>query len=566
MKQSKLFIPTLKEAPRDAEILSHKLLVRAGYIRQSASGVYSFLPLGKMVLNQLYTITHEEHQRIGANDCLFPTLQADELWKSSGRYDKFGPEMMRIHDRNEREFILGPTHEEVVHSLVKETISSYKQLPLSVYQIQTKFRDERRPRFGLLRGKEFIMKDAYSFHATQDSLEETYRKYYDCYSAIFTRAGLNFVPVEADTGAIGGSESMEFMALSSVGEDVIAHVEDGSYAANVELAKVYYTANEQDSEVEELKKVQTFEMKTIDELAEHFQVDKAYLVKAVAFINNEERIVLAIVPGNREVNEIKVRNLVGGGTLRPATTEELRTTGLIEGVLSPIGLSEDIVSKITIICDDRLRDITNGMCGANVEGYHYSGFNFKRDLQCETFDLVEASDGDYAEKDVKYVFDRGIELGHIFKPEQHYSIPMDVHVLNEQGRKVHVYLGTYGIGISRMLAAIVEQHGDEKGIVWPMAVAPYHVHIVALDYLKDEEKTRVADMLYEHFTALGFRVLLDDRNERPGVKFTEAELLGMPHIVHVGRGVTEGKIEYINRHEKTKVECTIEELMSAKIQ
>ncbi|MGX1982785.1 prolyl-tRNA synthetase [Thermolongibacillus altinsuensis] len=540
MKQSMSFIPTLREVPADAEIKSHQLLLRAGFIRQNASGVYSFLPLGKRVLQKIEAIIREEMERAGAVELLMPALQQAELWQESGRWYSYGPELMRLKDRHDRDFALGATHEEVITALVRDEIKSYKRLPLILYQIQTKFRDEKRPRFGLLRGREFVMKDAYSFHTSQESLDEVYNKMYEAYANVFRRCGLNFRAVIADSGAMGGKDTHEFMVLSDVGEDTIAYSDASDYAANIEMAPVIVTYERSDEPYEPLVKVHTPEQKSIEEVSSFLNVPKEKCIKSLLF-KVDGRFVLVLVRGDHEVNEVKVKNLLEATIVELATPEETKKLMKCEvGSLGPIGVPEEV----TVIADHAVKAIANGVCGANEEHYHYTGVNADRDFSVQQYaDLRFIQEGDPSPDGKGTIrFARGIEVGHVFKLGTRYSETMNAMYLDENGRMQPMIMGCYGIGVSRTLAAIAEQYNDEHGLVWPVAVAPFHIHLISVNPKIDDQR-QLADDLYEKLQKEGFEVLYDDRAERPGVKFADSDLIGLPVRVTVGKRASEGIVE-----------------------
>ncbi|ALC90981.1 prolyl-tRNA synthetase [Bacillus sp. FJAT-18017] len=538
MKQSMTLIPTMREVPADADVRSHQLLLKAGFMRQNASGVYSYMPLAKRVLTKIENIVREEMDKAGAVEMLMPALQQAELWQESGRWYSYGPELMRLKDRNEREFALGATHEEVITSLVRDEVKSYKRLPLTLYQIQTKFRDEKRPRFGLLRGREFIMKDAYSFHSSKESLDEVYERIFAAYSNIFARCGLNFRAVIADSGAMGGKDTHEFMVLSDIGEDTIAYSDSSNYAANIEMAPVVTSYEKSDEALREMEKVKTENQKTIAEVASFLDVAEEQCIKSLLF-KVDDRFVLVLVRGDHEVNDIKLKNLFEAGSAELADAAETeRVLGCTVGSIGPVE-----VSGVEIVADSAVAAIVNGICGANEEHYHYTNVNPGRDFEVSQFaDLRFIKEGDPSpEGNGKIVFAKGIEVGHVFKLGTRYSEAMNAVYLDENGRTQPMIMGCYGIGVSRTLAAVAEQSNDEKGLVWPKAVAPYHVHLIPVN-LKDEVQARLADQLYLELGKT-FEVLIDDRQERPGVKFADSDLLGIPVRVTIGKKAAEGIVE-----------------------
>lgn len=539
MKQSMTLIPTLREVPADAEIKSHQLLLRAGFIRQNASGVYSYLPLGRKVLQKIEEIIREEMDNAGAVELLMPALQQAELWQESGRWYTYGPELMRLKDRHEREFALGATHEEVITSLVRDEVKSYKRLPLTLYQIQTKFRDEKRPRFGLLRGREFVMKDAYSFHSSKESLDEVYEKIFQAYSNIFRRCGLNFRAVIADSGAMGGKDTHEFMVLSDVGEDTIAYSDTSDYAANIEMAPVVVKYEKDNEPMKELEKVKTENQKTIEEVSAYLNVDKKKCIKSLLF-KVDESYVLVLVRGDHEVNDIKLKNLFEASTAELVDAEETKKIlGVSVGSIGPIH-----VNNVEIVADFAVEAITNGVCGANEEHFHYINVNPGRDFKVARYaDLRFIQEGDPSpDGQGKILFAKGIEVGHVFKLGTRYSEAMNAVYLDENGKSQPMIMGCYGIGVSRTLAAVAEQFNDEKGLVWPANIAPFHVHVIAVN-MKDEAQASLAEEIYTELQRNRYEVLLDDRHERPGVKFADADLIGIPVRVTVGKKASEGIVE-----------------------
>lgn len=565
MKQSMTFIPTLREVPADAEIKSHQLLLRAGYMRQNASGVYSFLPLGNKVLQKVEQIIREEMDQAGAVELLMPALQQAELWQESGRWYTYGPELMRLKDRHNREFALGATHEEVVTSLIRDEVKSYKRLPLSVYQIQTKFRDEKRPRFGLLRGREFIMKDAYSFHATKESLDEVYDKFFQAYSNVFRRCGLDFRAVIADSGAIGGKDTHEFHVLSEIGEDTIAYSDTSDYAANIEMAPVI-TKYEKSSEAPaSLEKVHTPAQKSIEEVSGFLKTEAAKCIKTLLF-KVDDKYVVVLVRGDHEVNDIKLKNYYNATVVElaePSMTKEI--LGCEIGSLGPVGVN----SEVEVIADAAVEAIVNGVTGANEEDYHYINVNPGRDFNVTAYaDLRFIQEGDPSpDGNGTILFAEGIEVGHVFKLGTRYSEAMNAVFLDENGRNQPMIMGCYGIGVSRTVAAIAEQFNDEKGLVWPAYMAPYHVHLIPVN-MKDDTQATVGEELYVELKAAGFDVLMDDRQERAGVKFADSDLIGLPIRVTVGKKAAEGIFEVKIRKTgevlevaKADLVATIQELL-----
>lgn len=557
MRQSKMLIPTLREIPNDAEVLSHQMLLRAGYIRQVSAGNYSYLPLANRVLEKLKQIMREEFDKIDAIEMLMPAMLPAELWKESGRYETYGPNLFKLKDRNERDFILGPTHEESFTELIRNEINSYKRLPLNLYQIQTKYRDEKRPRFGLLRCREFIMKDGYSFHANDESLNQSYMDYEKAYHAIFERCGLEFRAIIGDGGAMGGKDSKEFMAISDIGEDTICFSNESDYAANLEMATSLYTPKRSHETYLELEKVATPDVKTIEEVSAFFEVEPQRIIKAVLFIADEEPI-LVLVRGDHDVNDVKLKNYLGADFLDEATEEDAQKYfGADFGSIGPVDLPE----AVKLYADLNVQDLANAITGANETGYHYTNVNPGRDFEPIAYeDLRFAQEGDLSPDGVGTLeFTKGIEIGHIFKLGTRYSESMGANVLDENGREKPVIMGCYGIGVSRLLSAIVEQNADENGINWPKGIAPFDLHIVQMN-LKDEYQTRLTDELEQTMTEVGYEVLVDDRNERAGVKFADADLIGCPIRITVGKKAVDGIVEVKIKRTGEMVEVRKEEL------
>ncbi|HBL1860997.1 TPA: proline--tRNA ligase [Enterococcus faecium] len=557
MRQSKMLIPTLREVPNDAEVLSHQILLRAGYIRQVSAGIYSYLPLANRVLEKLKRIMREEFEKIGAVEMLMPAILPAELWEESGRYETYGPNLYRFKDRNDRKMILGPTHEETFTDLMRNEINSYKKLPLNLYQIQPKYRDEKRPRFGLLRGREFIMKDAYSFHATEESLDETYKDYEKAYTEVFKRCGLEFRSIIGDGGAMGGKDSKEFMAISEIGEDTICYSTESDYAANLEMATSYYVSKKSHETQLELEKVATPNVKSIDEVADFFSVEPQKIIKSVLFIADEQPV-LVLVRGDHEVNDVKLKNFLSADFLEEATEEEAQKyLGAEFGSVGPVGVSDDV----KVYADRYVQDLANAITGANETGFHYKNVNPERDFTVLSYeDLRFVQEGDPSpDNNGVLAFTRGIEIGHIFKIGTRYSESMGATVLDENGREKFVIMGCYGIGVSRLLSAIVEQHSDEQGINWPKGIAPFDLHTVQMN-LKDEYQTSLTNELEEAMTKAGYEVLVDDRNERAGVKFADSDLIGCPIRITVGKKAVDGIVEVKIKKTGEMVEVRKEEL------
>lgn len=556
MKLSKMLISTLREVPGEAEIASHQLMLRAGMIRKSATGIYTFMPNGVRVLKNVENIVREEMDRAGAQEFLASALIPANLWQESGRWDVMGSEMIRLKDRNGRDFCLGPTHEEVFTDLARNEIKSYKQLPLNLYQIQTKYRDERRPRFGVMRSREFIMKDAYSFDKDNEGLDISYMKMYEAYNKIFTRCDLEFSAVEADSGAMGGSGSAEFMVKSDIGEDEIAFCTGCNYAANTEKA----TSKLEDAEKEEekeLNKIATPDVRTIEELVTFFNTSNKKFAKTLIY-KADGKVVAVMVRGDRSLNETKVSNALGGiMELEMADAETvLKATSAEIGFAGPIGLQVD-----TLLVDEEVTRMSNFIVGANDTGYHYENVNYERDFDGIVGDYKLVAEGDMCPKCGSPInIRRGVEVGHIFKLGTKYSESMGANYLDENGKEKPLVMGCYGIGINRTVAAIIEQHHDENGILWPMAVAPYKVIVMPAN-VKNEEQMNRAEKIYEELKTRGVDVLLDDRNERVGVKFKDADLIGIPIRVTVGKKVVEDIVEFKLRKNQDIEEVNIEDVV-----
>ncbi|MCO6504161.1 MAG: proline--tRNA ligase [Snodgrassella sp.] len=559
MKASQFYISTLKEAPAEAELASHKLMLRTGMIRRLASGLYTWMPMGLRVLRKVEHIVREEMNRAGSIELLMPVVQPAELWQESGRWSFYGKELLRINDRHEREFCLGPTCEEVITDIVRSEIRSYKQLPLNFYHIQTKFRDEVRPRFGVMRAREFVMKDAYSFHTTFESLQQTYQDMFNAYCRIFDRLGLDYRPVAADTGSIGGTGSHEFQVLAESGEDVIAYSDASDYAANVELATTMPLKGERQSASQSLTKLYTPNVCTIEELTEFLTIPAEQTLKSVV-VEGEETgsVVLLLVRGDHHLNEIKAEKLAGVKvplTMASAGAIEAAFAGAHGGSLGPVGFAGRVYADLATA------NGTDWVIGANEDNYHYSGFNFGRDAaEPEFVDLREVTAGDPSpcgQGTLKLA--RGIEVGHVFQLRTKYSEALQATVLDQSGKNVVLEMGCYGIGITRVVAAAIEQNNDERGIIWTEAMAPFTVVIVPMNYKKSTAVKAAADDLYAQLQQVGIDVLLDDRDERSGVLLHDSELIGIPHRIVIGdRGLKAGKVEYQARKDTEATEIAID--------
>ena len=548
MKMSNMLIATLREVPAEAEIDSHKLMLMAGMIRKMAAGVYNYMPIGLKVLKKVEDIVREEMNVAGAQEFLASAIIPAELWQESGRWDAYGEEMFRLKDRGERDFCLGPTHEEVFTDIARNEIKSYKQLPLNLYQIQTKYRDERRPRFGVMRSREFIMKDAYSFDKDQEGLDLVYDKMHDAYVEIFNRCGLDAKCVAADSGAIGGSNSAEFMVKSEVGEDDVVFCSKCDYAANIEKASSP-AEKEEKQDFKELNKVETPNSKTIEELVKFFNTNEKKFAKTILF-NADGRIVAVMVRGDREINEVKVSNAIGEVTnLELASSEDVKVaTGAVVGFAGPIGIKVDI-----LLVDEEVANMYNFIVGANETGYHIENVNYGRDFEGTIGDFRNVTEGEKCPIcGEKITIARGTEVGHIFKLGTKYSEAMSANFIDEDGKEKPFIMGCYGIGVTRTMASIIEQHHDENGIVWPLSVAPYHVSVIPVN-VKDEEQIKVANILYEELISMGVEALLDDRNERAGVKFKDSELMGISMRVTVGKKIGDGEVEFKLRDGEMEV-------------
>lgn len=566
MRASRFLIATLKETPADAEVISHQLMMRAGMIRKLAAGLYTWLPMGLKVLRKVENIVREEMDKSGAQEVLMPAVQPAELWEESGRWQQYGGELLRIKDRHDRDFCVGPTHEEVITDLIRNELKSYKQLPANFYQIQTKFRDERRPRFGIMRAREFLMKDAYSFHLNQASLDETYQVMHATYTRIFTRLGLDFRAVQADSGSIGGSSSHEFHVLAQSGEDDIAFSTDSDFAANIEMAEAVPTVSERPAPTQSMEKVSTPDQKTIEEVSAFLNIAPSQTIKTLVVngIPDEKGqcpLVALVLRGDHTLNEIKAEKLANvASPLTMATEAEIeQVIGCKPGSIGPVNIT------IPVIVDRSAALLADFVCGANEDGFHYAGVNWARDANISDIaDLRNVVNGDPS-PDGKgtLVIKRGIEVGHIFKLGKKYSEAMNANVLDENGRATIMEMGCYGIGVSRVVASAIEQNHDEKGILWPESIAPFHIAVVPLNAQKSELVASTGEDIYAQLQSKGLDVLLDDRNERPGVKFADMELIGIPHrIVISDRGLAQGEVEYKGRKDSDSQNIALSDLMA----
>lgn len=565
MRTTQYLMATLRETPSDAELISHQLMLRAGMIRKLASsaGLYSWLPSGLKVLRKVEQIVREEMNKAGGQEVLMPMVQPADLWEESGRWSQFGPELLRIHDRHNREFCLGPTHEEVITAIIRDEIRSYKQLPANYYQIQTKFRDERRPRFGVMRAREFLMKDAYSFHTTEECLKKTYEVMYQAYCNVFDRLGLEYRAVLADTGAIGGNASHEFHVLADSGEDAIAFSDGSDYAANVEKAESLPPQQERAAPSQDLQKVETPNTRTIEEVTAFLKIEATSMVKTllVKGVSEEHPVVALCLRGDHTLNEIKAEKhpLIAAPFAMAEDSDITSAAGCEAGYVGPVGLS------IPVIVDRDAAVMSDFVCGANENNMHLTGANWERDAQItEVYDLRNVVEGDLSpDGNGKLTIKRGIEVGHIFQLGTKYSEAMNANVLNEEGKAVTLAMGCYGIGVSRIVAAAIEQNHDDYGIIWPQAIAPFTVAIVPMNMHRSTRVAEAAEKLYQQLTDLGIEVIFDDRKERPGVMFADIELIGVPHrIVISDKGIDNGTYEYKHRRHNEKIDVAINDVLN----
>ncbi|WP_413627398.1 proline--tRNA ligase [Fructilactobacillus vespulae] len=559
MKQSKMLIPTQKQDPTGAEAISHKMLIRAGFIQQISAGTYAYLPLAYRVIQKIKRIIEDEMDNSNANEMLVPEIIPAKFWQDSGRYEAYGPELFKLKNRHDTDFILGPTHEETMTELIKGTINSYKKLPLNVYQIQSKFRDEDRPRYGLLRSREFMMLDAYSFSANDDDLDKIYREMNTAFRNIFDRVGLQYLGIIGDSGSMGGSDSMEFSAPAAVGEDTIVYSDDSDYAANLEMATNLFVNKKSHAELGELELVETPDVKNINQVAKFFDVEKNKIIKSLLYMVDEKPVLLLVL-GNQEINPAKVKNYFHADDAELATAAQVKDIlGSVPGAVGPFGLSDDV----TVLADEYVQGIVNGIIGANQDGKHYQNINPSRDLPNLKYgDFRLVNEGDISPDGSGVLkFTKGIEIGHIFKLGTRYTDVLDANILDENGRQTPIIMGSYGIGVSRLLSAISEQMADDNGLVWPKAIAPFDVHVLPMNVKKDEQR-ELADKIYNDLKANGLDVLLDDRKERAGVKFADSDLIGIPIRITIGKKADEGIVEVKIRKTGETIETKVDDLQN----
>ncbi len=557
MRTSLFLLATVKETPADAEIISHQLMIRAGLVRKMAAGLYNWLPMGLRVLRKVEAIIREEMEAASAQEVLMPVVQPAELWEESGRWDQYGPELLRMRDRHNREFCLGPTHEEIITDMIRREIRSYRQLPVTFFQIQTKFRDEIRPRFGVMRSREFIMKDAYSFHLDDASLDATYARMHEAYTRIFTRFGLKFRPVNADSGSIGGALSHEFHVLADSGEDAIAFSDGSDYAANVELAEALPPVGERPTGSQEMTTVDTPQQHSIDEVSKFLNVEPHQCLKTLVVEGIDDSLVALVLRGDHELNDIKaIKHPAIADPLVMADEARItRELGCKVGSIGPVGLD------ILVLVDHSAAHVADFICGANKDGQHLTGVNWGRDLdEPDCIDIRNVVNGDISpDGEGSLTIARGIEVGHIFQLGDKYSSAMNANVLNENGKQQIMTMGCYGIGVTRVVAAAIEQNHDDKGIIWPESIAPFHVSILPMNMHKSERLREAVETLYTELKQAGFDVLLDDRKERPGVMFADMELVGIPHRLVLGdRGLDAGMIEYKGRRDNDSIDTPLD--------
>ncbi|TPR17438.1 proline--tRNA ligase [Apilactobacillus timberlakei] len=559
MKQSKMLIPTLKEAPKGAEALSHKLMLRAGYIKQVSAGMYAYLPLAYRVISKIENIVRKEMNGIDANETLMPAVLPAKLWEESGRLETYGPELFKLKNRHETDFILGPTHEETFTSLIRDSIKSYKKLPLILYQIQPKYRDENRPRYGLLRGREFIMEDGYSFSINDTDLDKIYNNMENAYRSIFNQIGLSYRTIIGDGGAMGGSDSIEFSAPAAVGEDTIVYSDDSNYAANLEMAKSMLEPGQSHPELKDLHKVVTPNIKNITDVAQLFDTDKENVIKSVLFMI-DSKPVLVMVRGNDEINDVKVKNYFDGSQLLLANEEQIKEyMGTNINYVGPFNLKDDI----TILADNNIKNMHNVYVGSNEDGNYFANVNPTRDFENVSYnDLRTVKEGEISPDGSGVLkFTRGIEIAHIFKLGTRYSKALGANVLDENGRQKPVIMGSYGIGISRLLTAVAEQQSDENGLIWPKNIAPFDIHLIPVNVKKDDQ-VKVSNEIEKGLLDNGYEVLTDDRKERAGVKFADSDLIGIPIRITVGKKATDGIVEIKIRKTGETIEVKKEEVVN----
>ncbi|TNK90812.1 proline--tRNA ligase [Fructilactobacillus sanfranciscensis] len=557
MKQSKMLIPTQKQDPTGAEAISHKMLIRAGFIRQVSAGTYAYLPLAYRVLEKIEKIIKKEMNETGANEMLLPEIIPAQYWKDSERYESYGPELFKLKNRHDTDFILGPTHEETMTELIKGTISSYKKLPLNLYQIQDKFRDEDRPRYGLLRSREFRMLDAYSFASNDEELDATYKEMNDVFRKVFDQVGLNYLGIIGDSGSMGGSDSMEFSAPASVGEDTIVYSDDSDYAANLEMATDMFVNKKSHAELNDLELVDTPDVKNINQVSKFFDIDKSQIIKSLLYMV-DEKPVLILIRGDQEVNPAKVKNHFHADEADLATIDQVSEyLGVKPGSVGPF----DVPTDVPVLSDEYVQSIVNGVTGANQTDKHYQNVNPKRDLpELEYGDFRLVNEGDISPDGSGVLkFTKGIEIGHIFKLGTRYTKILGANILDENGRQKPIIMGCYGIGVSRLLSAISEQQADENGLVWPKAIAPFDVHLIPTNMKKDEQ-VELANQIYADLKATGLEVLMDDRKERAGVKFADSDLIGIPIRITIGKKADEGIVEVKIRKTGETVETKVDDL------
>lgn len=561
MKQSRMLIPTLKQAPSDAEATSHKMLVRGGYIYQVSAGVWAYLPLAQRIIHKINNLIRQQMDKYDGVEMTMPALLPAEMWQKSGRYDSYGDNLFKLKDRREREFILGPTHEETFTTIVRDSLKSYKKLPLLLYQIQDKFRDEDRPRYGLLRGKEFIMYDGYSFTADREGLDVEYDHMAKAFRAVFDKIGLDYKVILADSGTMGGKGSQEFSAPAEIGEDTIVYT-DGGYAANLEKATSKFTEKQQLGKPGELTKKGTPGAHSVDEAAESLGVEPNQIVKAMVYMTRDgqnEEPVMVLMRGNDEVNEVRLTDVLDVDSVELASDEEIaKVLPAHPGSLGPVGVND----KLKVIADQHLKGMVNMACGANEDGYHYVNANFERDFTVDQFaDVRNVQEGEIGPDGFPLKFTNGIEIGHIFKLGTHYSDIFKAQVLNKQGRATDIVMGCYGIGVSRLLSAVAEQNNDDRGLIWPRAIAPFDVHVIPVN-AKNDEQMKMATEITAALEDDGYEVLVDDRKERAGVKFADSDLIGLPIRITVGKKAKDGIVEIKLRRTGETIEVKQEEVVN----